>query len=244
MIDVQHIHKSYGYGKKATNDISFQIQAGEIFGVLGPNGSGKSTLFKQMTGILKPDFGDVILNGHSISNDTLEAKKTFAFVSDTPDNFLQLTGIEYLNFICNIYGIESSVRIQRIDEISKEFAMQDELNKQIASYSHGMRQKIMVIGALIINPAIWILDEPMVGLDPRSAFNLKQKMREHANKGNIVVFSTHVLEVAEQLVDRLAIINKGKLIFTGTIQQLKELNQSDESLEDIFLELTNSETNL
>lgn len=241
MIDIQHLHKTYGNAKKANDDITLQIYPGEIFGLLGPNGSGKSTLFKQMTGIIQPDYGDVILNGHSIVSDSLEAKKTFAFVSDTPDNFLQLKGIEYLNFVANIYQVPNKEKAQRIESTAREFGMYDDLGKQIASYSHGMRQKIMVIGALVVNPDIWILDEPMVGLDPRSAFNLKNKMREHADKDNIVIFSTHVLEVAEQIVDRLAIINKGHLVFVGTVDQLREMNHSDKSLEQIFLELTDTE---
>ncbi|MDO5044145.1 MAG: ABC transporter ATP-binding protein [Coriobacteriia bacterium] len=241
MIDIQHVFKNYGPEKRANDDISLQIYPGEIFGLIGPNGSGKSTLFKQMTGVLSPDYGDIILNGKSITKEPLEAKKTFAFVSDTPDNFLRLKGIEYLNFICNIYGIAKDERKVRIDILAKEFNMLDDLGKEINSYSHGMRQKMMVMGALVINPDIWILDEPMVGLDPRSAFILKNRMRKHADGGNIVVFSTHVLEVAEQIVDRLAIINKGKIIFTGTLDQLREAHQSSGTLEQIFLELTDPE---
>lgn len=238
MIEISQVTKVYSGGHKANDNISLTINKGEIFGLLGPNGAGKSTLLKMMTGVLNIDSGDITLNGYSITQQPLEAKRTFAFVSDSPDNFLRLTGIEYLNFVADIYGVDTQTRQQRIEKLGHDLGMTDALGNQIQSYSHGMRQKMMVMGALVLNPPIWILDEPLIGLDPRSAFNLKSMMRAHAQAGNIVIFSTHVLEVAQSLVDRLGILNKGALIFSGTLDELRNQQQSNESLEEMFLELT------
>ncbi len=238
MIDIQAVSKVYPGGKRANDNISFTIEEGSIFGLLGPNGAGKSTLLKLMTGVLKLDHGDIFLNSHSIKTSPLEAKRQFAFVTDSPDNFLRLTGLEYLNFVSDVYQIDTALRQERIQRFSEQLGMQDALPNQINSYSHGMRQKMMVMGALVVNPPIWILDEPLIGLDPRSAYNLKQLMKEHVAQGNTVVFSTHVLEVAQSLVDKLAIINQGRLIFCGSLEQLREQQDSDQGLEEIFLEIT------
>lgn len=241
MIEISNVSKTYTGGKKANDHISLTINNGEIFGLLGPNGAGKSTLLKMMTGVLNIDEGEIKLNGYSITTQPVEAKRTFAFVSDSPDNFLRLTGLEYLNFIADIYDIDTQTRQLRIQQLAKDLGMTEALGDRIQSYSHGMRQKMMVMGALVLNPPIWILDEPLIGLDPKSSHNLKRMMVEHAAKGNTVVFSTHVLEVAQGLVNRLGIIDKGRVIFQGTLDELRGQQQSDDSLEELFLELTDPE---
>jgi ABC-2 type transport system ATP-binding protein len=192
-----------------------------------------------LTGVLTPDKGKININGFDITQNPIEAKKEFAFVSDDPDMFLKLKGIEYLNFIGKIYKVDELDLKQNIFKYSKLFEMEDALNDKIESYSHGMRQKINIIAALIHEPKIWILDEPLTGLDPKSSFTLKQMMREHADNGNIVLFSTHVLEVAEKVCDHVFIINKGKIIYNGEMGALK--NNTDSSLEEIFLELVSDE---
>jgi ABC-2 type transport system ATP-binding protein len=243
MIELKRVSKTYGGGKKAVRDISVEIRDGEITGFIGPNGAGKTTTLKMITGILKPDEdgGAVSLNGISMSENPLEAKKQFGFVSDNPDNFLRLKGIEYLNFMADIYEVPTDVRRERIAAFSKRFEMEEALNDKILSYSHGMRQKIMVMGALLHNPSVWILDEPLTGLDPRSAFELKEMMKEHAASGRSVLFSTHVLEVAEKLCDKVIIINRGQIVYQGTLDQLKASYPGIDSLENIFLELTDHE---
>ena len=236
MIEIKNITKKYGE-KIAVNDLSLSLNNGEIFGFIGPNGAGKSTTIKMMTGVTNIDDGSISIEGFDISKEPIEAKKQFGFVPDSPDLFLRLKGIEYLNFIGDIYNVDKQTRKTKIDELSIKFEMDKELNNKIQSYSHGMRQKIMIIGALLHEPKTWILDEPMTGLDPKSSFLLKEMMREHASKGHTVFFSTHVLEVAEKLCDRIGIINKGKLIYCGTMNELKERYQ-DLDLESIFLKLT------
>lgn len=237
MITIHDVTKKFS-DFKAVDHIDLTIPDGEIIGFIGPNGAGKTTTIKMMTGILDIDEGSIELNGIDISKHPIEAKKQFGFVSDDPDVFLRLKGIEYLNFMADIYGVEGQDRKERINYLVKEFEMEKALNDKIISYSHGMRQKIVVMGVLICNPRIWILDEPMTGLDPKSSYKLKQMMKEHANKGNTVFFSTHVLEVAEKLCDRIGIINKGKLIFVGTYDEMKKKFKEDASLEDLFLEIT------
>lgn len=241
MIEFLNVCKSFGPTKTASDNITLKINDGEIFGFLGPNGAGKTTAIKMMTGILKPDSGQIKINGNDILSSPLESKKQFGFVPDSPDLFLRLKGIEYLNFIADIYDVPSDIRTEKINRLSSEFEMQGSLNDSIQSYSHGMRQKIVIMGALLHDPAVWILDEPMTGLDPKAAFVLKQMMREHAGAGKTVFFSTHVLEVAEVICDRVAIINKGKILFAGSIQELKEHFKANESLEKIFLEITENE---
>ncbi len=218
--------------------MDLEIKNGEIFGFLGPNGAGKTTTIKMITGILEIDEGDILLDGTSISKSPVEAKKKFGFVPDNPDIFLKLKGIEYLNFLSDIYKIPKEERKEKIESLSKKFEIYENLNDRIQSYSHGMRQKINVIGTLLHNPKNWILDEPMTGLDPKSSHDLKEMMKEYAKAGNTVFFSTHVLEVAEKLCDRIGIINKGKLIFVGTYEEMKKQFKEDASLEDLFLEIT------
>jgi len=241
MIKIENISKSYVKDKKSVDNINLEIRDGEIFGFLGPNGAGKTTTIKMMTGILNPDEGDIFIDGKSIRTNSVEAKKNFGFVPDSPDMFLKLKGIEYLNFLADIYEIPKETRKQRIEELTKQFEVYDVLQNQIGSYSHGMRQKIVICGVLLNNPKNWILDEPMTGLDPKSSYDLKEKMRKHTKEGNSVFFSTHVLEVAEKLCDRIGIINKGKLIFVGTYEEMKEKFKENASLEQLFLELTEDE---
>ena len=237
MIKLQNVTKKYG-NLIAVNNLTLDIKDGEIFGFLGPNGAGKSTTLKMATGIVPRDSGNSLLNDKSIVTESLEAKKQFGFIPDTPNVFLRLKGREYLSFITSVYKIPTNVAKERIEKLAQEFEMQNSLEEYIINYSHGMRQKILIIGVLLTNPRNWILDEPMTGLDPNSSFILKEKMREHADNGNTVLFSTHVLEVAEKICDRVGIINKGKLLFVGTLEELRQSKGEDESLESLFLELT------
>ena len=241
MIQIKGISKSYVKGKKSVDNLTLNINDGEIFGFLGPNGAGKTTTIKMITGVLNPDEGDILIDNNSILTNPIEAKKSFGFVPDNPDMFLRLKGIEYLNFIADIYEIPVDERAEKIENLAKNFEIYDVLNNPMQSYSHGMRQKIIIISVLLHNPKNWILDEPMTGLDPKSSFDLKEKMREHAKNGNSVFFSTHVLEVAEKLCDRIGIINKGKLVFVGTYEEMKQKFKEEASLEKLFLELTEDE---
>ena len=241
MIKITNVSKSYVKDKKSVDDLTLEIRDGEIFGFLGPNGAGKTTTIKMITGILNTDGGEITIDGKNIKTDAIEAKKQFGYVPDSPDMFLKLKGIDYLNFIADIYEVSEEDRKERIEYLAKEFEIYDNLQETMQSYSHGMRQKILVISVLLHNPKNWVLDEPMTGLDPKSSFKLKELMREHANKGNSVFFSTHILEVAEKICDRVGIINKGKLIFVGTMKDLKEKFAEDASLEKLFLEITENE---
>ena len=236
MIKAEHLKMVYGGTFTSVDDLSFHIGKGEIVGFVGPNGAGKTTVIKMLTGILKPTEGTALINGYDIVKDDLKAKSSLAYVADNPDLLLQLKGIEYINFIADIYGISSEERAERIGELAKRFGMEDALDKSMREYSHGMRQKLMIIAALVHNPPVWILDEPMTGLDPQAAFELKEMMREHAAKGNCVLFSTHVLEVAEKLCDRILIINHGHELYQGTLENL-ESRHPGEDLEKIFLEI-------
>ena len=241
MIKIENVTKSYVKGKKSVDNLNLEIKDGEIFGFLGPNGAGKTATIKMITGILNPDEGDILIDGKSIEKEPLEAKKRFGFVPDSPDIFLKLRGIEYLNFLAEIYEIPVELKKERIEKLTKKFEIYNNLNEQIESYSHGMRQKIVICGALLSNPKNWILDEPMTGLDPKSSFDLKEMMREHSRNGNTVFFSTHVLEVAEKLCDRVGIINHGKLVFVGTLEEMKSKFNENTSLENLFLEITENE---
>ncbi|MGL4850324.1 MAG: ABC transporter ATP-binding protein [Clostridium sp.] len=240
MIKITDVTKKYGK-KNAVEVMNLEIKDGEIFGLLGPNGAGKTTTIKMITGITSISVGDIDINGFDITKKPLEAKREFGYVPDSPDMFLKFTGIEYVNFMADAYGVPKKEREARIKELSKTFEMEGALGETISSYSHGMRQKIVIIGVLVHNPRVWILDEPLTGLDPKSAYILKDMMRKHADEGNSVLFSTHVLEVAEKVCDRVGIIKKGKLIFVGTLEELKEKFAEDESLEKIFLEMTENE---
>lgn len=240
MIELVNVNKSYNGKSKAVDNLSISIPDGEIFGFLGPNGAGKTTTIKMITGITAADSGEIKINGISIKDRPIEAKKQFAFVPDSPDMFLRLKGMEYLSFMADIYDVPRDTRKKSIESLAERFEMSAALGDQIQSYSHGMRQKIVLMGALIHNPSVWILDEPMTGLDPKSSYTLKEMMREHTNDGKTVFFSTHVLEVAEKICDRVAIINKGKILFCGTLNEMRE-HFKGESLENMFLEMTENE---
>jgi len=239
MIEISGVSKAYNRGAiKAVDGVNLTIRNGEIFGFLGPNGAGKTTLIKMMTGILNADEGTIKINNKDISKEPLEAKMQFGFVPDDPNIFTRLTGLEYLNFMADMYNVPSPIRLDRMQTLLQRFEMSGAAGDLIQSYSHGMRQKIMVIGAMLHNPPVWILDEPMTGLDPRSSFDLKEMMREHADAGNTVFFSTHVLDVAEKICDRLAIINKGKVILCGSMEEIHQHTRENQSLENLFLEMT------
>ncbi|NLK95979.1 MAG: ABC transporter ATP-binding protein [Clostridiales bacterium] len=241
MIKIEKVTKSYNGINKAVDNLNLEIKDGEIYGLLGPNGAGKTTTIKMIVGIISPTIGDIEINDISISREPVEAKEQFGYVPDNPDMFLRLTGLEYLNFMADVYKVDSEERIERIEDLAEQFEMKSTLGDKIQSYSHGMRQKIILMGVLVHKPKVWILDEPMTGLDPKSAFILKEMMRKHAAEGNTVLFSTHVLEVAEKICDKVAIINKGQLIYDGTLENMRTEFKENESLEEMFLELTNNE---
>ncbi|ELK47619.1 ABC transporter ATP-binding protein [Halobacillus sp. ACCC02827] len=240
MIEINRISKSFA-GKQAVRELDLSIPDGKIFGFLGPNGAGKSTTIKMMTGILPIDDGSITLNGVDISKDPMKAKRLFGYVPDRSDIFLRLKGIEYLNFIADIFEVPEDLRRRRIDELTKSFGIYDALNDHIQTYSHGMKQKIVVTGVLLHDPDVWILDEPLTGLDPKSAYTLKELMRDHAARGKIVFFSTHVLEVVEQLCDEVAIIHNGHVQFQGNMTEMRQQFKEDDNLERLFLELTENE---
>lgn len=238
MIEIKNLSKSYNKGTvKAVDNLNLNVKRGEIFGFLGPNGAGKTTTIKMMVGLLNPDEGSIVINGYDNQKQPLDAKKSIGYVPDNPDVYERLTGIEYLNFMADVYKVPADVRSEKIGYFLDMFELSDAAADLIKSYSHGMKQKIVLTGALVHSPEIWVLDEPMVGLDPKSAHLLKGLMREHCDKGNSVFFSTHIMEVAEKLCDRIGIIHKGKLVAIGTLDELRRGDQAD-SLENIFLELT------
>ena len=236
MIEIKNVSKTYNNNIKAIDNLNLKINDGEIVGFIGLNGAGKTTAIKMMTGILVPDTGTITINGYDIVKDSLKAKQIIGYIADNPDMFLKLTGIEFINFIANIYKVPVTIRKKRIKLFGERFGLSDVLDKPMQGYSHGTRQKMMVVAALVHDPAVWILDEPLIGLDPTSAFELKKMMREHADKGNAVFFSTHVLEVAEKLCDRIAIIDKGKMVFVGTLKELKD-KYDKKDLEKLFMEV-------
>ena len=237
MIKFENVTKTYNRTVRALDDVSFHVKGGEIVGFIGPNGSGKTTTMKLLTGIIRPDSGKIVVNGFNIREDPIKVKESIGYIADSPDMFLRLKGTEFLQLIADIYKVPTEVRRERIEKLAEKFGLTQALTSPMMSYSHGMRQKIMVIAALMHKPPVWILDEPMIGLDPKSAFELKQLMREHTKEGNAVFFSTHVLEVAEKLCDRVVIIKNGHILYDGTLDDLEKQNKN-ESLENIFLELT------
>ena len=239
MLKLQNISKTYGKGNiKAVDNVNLEIKSGEIFGFLGPNGAGKTTTIKMIVGLLKPDKGEIFLENINVWEEPLKAKQQISYVPDSPEIYDKLKGIEYLNFIGDMYEIPKDIRQERMEKYLEIFNLKHALGDIIGSCSHGMKQKLVLISALIHDPKLFILDEPMVGLDPKSSFQLKEIMRERCNEGNTVFFSTHVLEVAEKLCDRIAIINKGEIVALGTMEELRDHAEEKESLENIFLELT------
>lgn len=240
MIKVKNVTKIFNDTNKAVDDISFDVNPGEIVGFIGPNGSGKTTTLKMLTGIYQKDSGEIVVDGYDIDKEPIKAKKNIGYISDSPDMFLRLKGIEFLNLIADIYEVGTEKRKERIQELTRKFGLEDILGSEMISYSHGMRQKMMVIAALIHEPDVWILDEPLIGLDPESAHQLKEMMRQHVQKGHAVLFSTHVLEVAEKLCDRVIIIKEGKILYQGTLKDLKR-QYSKKDLEEIFLRMVQDE---
>lgn len=237
MIEIKNVSQSYIYGKNVINNMNLTIEDGIVFGFLGPNGAGKTTTIDMITGVVKIDEGDILIDGKSIIKHPVAAKSKFGFVPDSPDMFEKLTGLEYLNFIGDVYGVNSKERLEKVTTLSKKFGIYENLKDRIHSYSHGMKQKLLIISVLLHNPKNWILDEPMTGLDPQASHTLKELMIEHSRKGNTVFFSTHVLEVAEKICDKIAIIDSGTIVFVGTIEQLHEKLNSKDSLEESFLKI-------
>lgn len=240
MIRLTNVSKTYvNSDVKAVDDISLDIRDGEIFGFLGPNGAGKSTTIKMITGILTPSQGAIEINGVNIADNPVVAKQQIGFVPDNHETYETLKGTEYLELVGVMYGVEPSQLAERTAKYAEMFQLTDALPQLISSYSHGMKQKLMIIAALVHQPKVWVLDEPLTGLDPQSAFRLKQLMREHAAEGNTVFFSSHVIDVVEKLCDRIAIINHGKIIAVDTLDAIRA--NPELSLEDVFLSLTSSE---
>ncbi|WP_251612439.1 ABC transporter ATP-binding protein [Pumilibacter muris] len=235
MLKIENLSKSYAKSEvKAVDGLSLELKPGEIFGFLGPNGAGKTTTIKILTGILQYEEGSVSVCGYDLKTQSNDAKRNIGYVSDSHVIYDKLTGREYVDFMADVYGVDIATRKERADRLLEKFELTDAFDSQIKTYSHGMKQKISIIGALIHNPNLWVLDEPMTGLDPQSAFQLKELMRAHCAEGKTVFFSTHVLEVAEKICDRIGIIVKGKLIIAGNLEEIKAA-QGDSSLEDIFL---------
>ena len=243
MITINNVSKQYSKGKvKAVDGLSLRVNKGEVFGFIGPNGAGKTTTIKMITGIISPTEGSILINGFDMAKDPIAAKRCIGFVPDAHELYDRLTGMAYLNFMADIYQVDAATRKAHIEKYLALFDLEKAVFQQIKSYSRGMKQKLTIIGALIHNPPVWVLDEPMVGLDPRAAHLLKEEMRAHCQRGNTVFFSTHVLDVAERLCDRIGIINKGKLVQVGTLEALRsDEHEKDASLEQLFLELTQEE---
>ncbi len=238
MIELSGISKTYAKSlTKAVDDLSITVRDGEIFGFLGPNGAGKTTTIKILAGIIRPDAGNAKIDGIDIAVDPIAAKRRIGYVSDNPELFSRLKADEYLNFVADIYGVDSATRQARVAEYATKFEIKDALGGSIGSFSHGMKQKLLVTASLLADPPNWVLDEPMTGLDPKAAFTLKEVMRSRVAAGKTVFFSTHVMEVAEKLCDRLAIVNKGKIVFIGTLAELKRAKGEDGTLESLFLEV-------
>ena len=235
MLEINHLTKTYG-DKKAVDDLTLHIAPGEIYGFIGHNGAGKTTTLKSCAGILPFDSGEIRINGIDVSARPLEAKRVLAYLPDNPDLYNFLSGIQYLNFIADIFGVDKDLRAERIRRLADTFELTGDLAQPISAYSHGMKQKLAMISCWLHEPKLILMDEPFVGLDPKAAHLLKEMMREHCDRGGAIFFSTHVLEVAEKLCDKVAIIREGRLITSGTMEEVK----GDDSLEDVFLELEES----
>lgn len=232
MLKIEHLTKTFG-DRRAVDDLSLEIGKGEIYGFIGHNGAGKTTTLKSVCGIQSFDEGEISLDGVSVTDEPIRFKSQIAYIPDNPDLYEFMSGIKYLNFIADIFGVGESERRERIEKYASVFELTDDLAQPISAYSHGMKQKLAIISAWLHNPRLIIMDEPFVGLDPKAAHSLKEMMREVCDSGGAIFFSTHVLEVAEKLCDKIAIIKNGKLIKEGTMEEVK----GDESLEDVFLEL-------
>ena len=232
MIEIKSVTKKYG-NKKAVDDVSFDVNDGDIFAFIGHNGAGKTTLIKAIVGIHDFDEGDILIDGMSIKSDPVECKKLMAFVPDNPETYEHMKAIDYINFICDMYDVDTETREKNIKKYAQLFDMEDKLGDTIDSYSHGMKQKVVLISALAHDPRILIMDEPFVGLDPKAVFDIKEVLNEMVKEGKIVFYSTHILDVAEKLCTRVAIIKNGKLVKAGSMKEIK----GDKSLEKVFMEL-------
>lgn len=237
LIETEHLVKKYG-DKIAVDDVSFQVNSGEIFGFLGPNGAGKTTTIKMIVGLLRPTSGSVRVAGYDVVTQPIQAKAACGFVPDEPNLYAKLTGRELLRFVADLYGLDPVQAARRSDELLRVFGLTEAADETTDSYSHGMQQKTSLAAALVHDPKVLILDEPTVGLDPKSARLIKDLLRQLAERGAAVMLSTHILEIAENMCDRIGIINKGKLVAAGTMEELRRLGQGEQSLEDIFLSLT------
>ena len=233
MLEIKHFTKIYGGGKKAADDISLTVEPGDIFGFIGHNGAGKSTTIRAAVGVLDFTEGDILIDGHSVKKEPTECKKITAYIPDNPDIYDNLTGMQYLNFVADVFDIGVQEREERIEKYAAVFEITEALTEPISSYSHGMKQKVAIISALIHEPKLLVLDEPFVGLDPKATFTLKEIMHEMCKSGSAVFFSTHVLDVAEKLCNKVAIIKQGKLVALGPMEELVD----KQSLEEVFLEV-------
>lgn len=233
MLEIKNFSKIYGEGKKAADDVTLTVESGDIYGFIGHNGAGKSTTIRAVVGVLDFTEGEIYIDGHSVKTEPMECKKVTAYIPDNPDIYENLTGIQYLNFISDVFDIGAKEREERIKKYADMFEITEALGDQISSYSHGMKQKVAIISALIHEPKLLVLDEPFVGLDPKATYILKEIMKEMCEKGTAVFFSTHVLDVAEKLCNKVAIIKQGKIIASGTMEELT----NGQSLEEVFLEV-------
>lgn len=232
MLTINHLSKTYKNGKKAVDDVSLEVKSGDIYGFIGHNGAGKSTTIKAIVGVHDFEGGEIFIDGHNVKKEPVACKQVTAYIPDNPDLYEHLTGITYLNFIADIFKVPSSFRKERIEKYAEAFEITDALPELISSYSHGMKQKLALISALIHEPKLLVLDEPFVGLDPKASILLRQFMKELCDKGSAIFFSTHVLEVAQKLCNKVAIIREGKIILSGTMESVI----ADKSLEDVFME--------
>jgi ABC-2 type transport system ATP-binding protein len=238
MLVINNLSKTYKGGKKAVNNLSLYVEPGDIFGFIGHNGAGKTTTIRSVVGVLDFEEGEILINGHSMKTEPLVCKKITAYIPDNPDLYDHLTGIQYLNFVADIYGIPALVREERIKKYSDAFEITGNLGDLVSSYSHGMKQKLAIISAVIHDPKMLVLDEPFVGLDPKAAVVLKEIMREFCGRGSAIFFSTHVLDVAEKLCNKVAMIHHGKLAFAGTMEDMLKVKDGG-SLEEVFMEVVN-----
>ena len=233
MIEIKNVSKTYNGDKKAIKNVSFKVDGGEIFGFIGHNGAGKTTMIKSIVGILDFEDGDILINGKSIKSNPIECKMDIAYVPDNPDLYENMKAIDFINFICDMYEIDKDTRKKNVLKYAKMFEIDGKLGDDISSFSHGMKQKVALIAALSHDPKVLIMDEPFVGLDPKAVFDMKEIMRTMAKEGKTIFFSTHILDVAEKLCDRVAIIKSGEIVKIGKMKDIK----GDESLEEVFLEL-------
>ena len=237
VLKIENFSKTYGGEKKAANNVNIEVEAGDIYGFIGHNGAGKSTTIRAVVGVLEFEEGEIYIDGHSVKGEPIECKKVTSYIPDNPDLYEHLTGIQYLNFIADVFGIDATTREERIKKYADEFEITSSLGDMISSYSHGMKQKVAIIGALIHEPKLLVLDEPFVGLDPKAALSLKNIMKDMCSKGSAVFFSTHVLEVAQKLCNKISIIKQGSIVTSGKMDELI----GDQSLEDVFMEVVENE---